>query len=433
MTPEAARQIGLLLLEAALVSSLLLLYFRARQRLGIAPLCVTLGAFQYLQTQLAASLYVEVWPGVFVSPGSTVLFTATLFTTLIVYIRDDAVQARSLIAGIVAANVTISVIALLANLHIDSALAVNTQEISSQYVSANAKTLILGTILLCADVLLIILCYESFYRVFQNSLFVRIALAMVVVVAFDTIVFVTLVFYGSEAYSELIVSGLIGKVAAALFYSAVAAFYLHRFPAFDVGKAPDELRDVFHILTYRQRYEMLKDGLNRDSMTGLFNRNFFNKTLESELERAQRLKHHLNVMLLDLDNFKSINDTYGHMTGDEIILLLAQSMKDVLREADIPCRYGGEEFVVIMPDSTSDGAKVVAQRLRRRFAELYSNAGLPVPQSTVTFTAGISSYPDEASTAEDLIHIADQRLYCGKRGGRDRVIASGADIKPASA
>ncbi len=424
MTAESVRQIVLLLLEATAVSGLLLLVFRSRGRFGIAPLCVTLGSFQYLQTQLAAALYVEVWPGIFVSPGSTVLFTATLFATLLVYIRDDAVQARSLIVGIVFANLTVTAIVLLANLHIDSTLALNTQNLSSQYLAANAKTLVIGTCMLCIDVILIILLYEMFYRVFRTSLFARIASAMVCVVTLDTLVFVTANFYGESNYGNLIASGLIGKISAALFYSAAAAIYLRIFPALDIDDhdSPDDLTDVFHVLTYRQRYELLQHELARDGMTGLFNRNFFDENLPLELERASRLDHHLNVMLLDLDNFKMINDRFGHQVGDSVIQLFAKSMQDELREADIPCRYGGEEFVVIMPDSTAEGAMDAARRLQQRFADYYSRANLPIPAANVTFTAGIVSFPDEATTVDELVRIADERLYSGKQAGRNRVV-----------
>ncbi|MBT8110859.1 MAG: GGDEF domain-containing protein, partial [Gammaproteobacteria bacterium] len=117
MSADAVIQLLILAAEAVLVCGLLLVFFNLRERFGYAPLYVTLGGFQHLQTLMAATLYIEVLPGFVVTPGSAVLFTATLFAVLLVYIREDAAQTRSLIAGIVAANLTLSLFIGLATLH----------------------------------------------------------------------------------------------------------------------------------------------------------------------------------------------------------------------------------------------------------------------------------------------------------------------------
>lgn len=424
MISEATYHVALLLLEAGIVSTVLLVLFRLRKTFGLSLLCVTLGAFQHLQTQLAASLYVEVWPEIFVSPGSAVLFTATLFATLLIYIRDDAAGARSLIAGIVVANVTLTVLLLVTQMHLTNTTASAAELGETLLFVQNVKPLLIGTALLFVDVVLIIILYEFFFRVFRRLLLLRVAAAMVVVVAFDTAAFVTLNFFGDPQLLQFLVSGLIGKGVVAILYSIAMVIYLTKFPAVDQpdGDETERFHDVFHILTYRQRYEMLKSELTRDSMTGLFNRGFFNKTLPQEVERASRLQHTLNLMLVDLDNFKSINDDYGHQAGDEVILLLAQSMKELFRVADIPVRYGGEEFAVILPDSSTKTAFTAAHRLRRKLREKSMAAGLRVPPGRITFTAGIATFPDDASSPDALLRIADERLYTGKSDGRDRIV-----------
>lgn len=427
MTPQILQNIGWLLLQASVVSCLLLLFFRLRHRFGLALLAVTLGTFQHLQTQLAAILYLEIWPGIFVSPGSTVMFTATLFATLLIYIRDDVFEARSLIIGVVAANVTLTIIMLIVQ---QQALGLaGSAAAASPLFSADIKPLLTGTALLCLDVFLIIVIYEFFFHLFRHSLFIRIALAMMCIVCIDTIVFVSVNFYTQENFTEILVSGLIGKNIAALFYSTAMFVYLKVFPSNEqVIGDHSRVRDVFHILTYRQRYELLKDELARDSMTGLFNRGFLDRTLPSELERAANLQHGLNLMLVDLDHFKSINDEFGHQVGDQVIMLLADSMKRLFRMADIPCRYGGEEFAIILPDSSARSAFISAHRLRRRMREMCEDADLPIPVQRITFTAGIASYPEDADTADALLKIADTRLYEGKNNGRDQVI--NGDIEP---
>ena len=428
MDAEAVNQIGLLVLETLLVSGLLLTFFRVRDQFGLAPLSVTLGSFQHLQATLAATLYVQVAPGIFISPGSSVLFTATLVMILLVYIRDDAAKARSLIAGVVAANLALTAVVLLVNQHVSSPLSVITQDFSTQFLVQNLWTLFVGTSLLCIDVVLVIVLYEFFYRLFPRALFARVALAICCVAAIDTVFFVSISFYDSPQYSQILVSGLIGKTTAGLLYAAIVTLYLRYFPAKNLALPDDEheSRNIFHILTYRQRYELLKDELMREPMTGLFNRKFFNDNLPRELKRAARLDHQLNVMLVDLDNFKQINDRYGHQAGDDVILLLAQAMKESFRAADIPCRYGGEEFAVILPDATTDSAVVAARRLRQKLSDLCHEADLPLPAGIVTFTAGIASFPVDADHPDDMVRIADERLYAGKRAGRDRVISGEA-------
>ncbi len=425
MTLDALRHVILLLLEATLVSVLLLTFFRQRIRYGLMPLCVTLGTFQHLQTHLAASLYVEVWPGIFVSPGSAVLFTATLLITLLIYIRDDAVHARSLILGIVAANITLTLVLLLAQQHLADPEVAAVAGLHSEFLVQSVQPLILGTAMLCLDVVLIIVLYEFFYRLLASSLFGRIAASMICVVSLDTVVFVTLNFARDPAFAQILVAGLVGKIAVAVFYSIVMVMYLKLFPAFekDADVKSEQLRDIFHILTYRQRYELLKDELSRDALTGVFNRGFFNDNLPRELKRAARLGHTLSLMLIDLDNFEQINDRYGHPAGDKVLALLGATMRDVLRAADIPCRYGGEEFAVILPESPVSGAQQIATRLRSAFAERCRTADLPMPTELVTFTAGIAAFPDDADTATRLLALADQRLYAGKRNGRNCIVA----------
>lgn len=424
MNADHLYQAGLLLLEVLVVAGLLLLFFRLRSRFGIAPLCMTIGAYQQMQAGLAATLYVQVAPTIFISPGSSVLFTATLMVTLLVYIRDDAAKTQMLIVGIVAANLTLALFVWLVSMHLDSPGATLSKDFSSEYLMPDLWPLISGTALLSLEVILIIIAYEFFFRLFPRLLFFRIALALCSVVVLDTVLFVTAVFYGDDAYLNILRSALIGKLVASLLCAAIMTAYLYLVPAPSrtAAKGDQRLRDIFHILTYRQRYEQLKDKFARDPLTGLFNRGFFDENLPPEFARALRLGHHINVMLIDLDHFKEINDNHGHQVGDIVIQTMASSMQEVFRTADIPCRYGGEEFVVIMPDSTTMGALHAAERLRRRFRERCSELDLPMPVESITFTAGIASYPHDAQTPDDLLRVADERLYAGKRAGRDRVM-----------
>jgi diguanylate cyclase (GGDEF)-like protein len=158
-----------------------------------------------------------------------------------------------------------------------------------------------------------------------------------------------------------------------------------------------------------------------DSLTGLFNRRYFDIALKKEIKRAKRLNKVLSIFLLDLDNFKDINDTRGHLTGDVLLKELADFLKESSREEDIICRYGGEEFVVILPEINGDEALLYAERLRQDFkqkrAELYKKYYL-------TFSGGVAAFPYDGRTAVELIANADKALYMAKFSGKDCIIKS---------
>ncbi|MBT8099130.1 MAG: GGDEF domain-containing protein [Gammaproteobacteria bacterium] len=423
MSADALIQLFILTAEAVAVGLLLLGFFSLRDSFGYAPIYITIGSFQFLQTLFAATLYLEIYPGIFVSPGSAVLFTATLFTVLLVYIRDDAAQARALIAGIIAANITVSLIIEFASLQIGSNLLVASGNANDYLLQWNLQAFVIGTAVLMLDAFLIIVSYEFFFRVFKRLLIARIVAAMLFVVSLDTVLFVSASFWGNELFFGIMLSGILGKAVMTLVYSILLTGYLllTRKLAVNGAAVKEEAHSLFHILTYKQRFELLEEEVKRDGLTGLFNRRFFDANLKNELDRAQRLSHSLNLVLIDIDHFKQVNDIHGHQTGDEVIIALADSMQSAFRKAEIPCRYGGEEFTVIMPDSEIPAASKAIERLQRDFQALCLERNLPDAQQ-ITFTAGIANYPKDADTVEALIACADRRLYKGKNRGRDQVM-----------
>ena len=243
-----------------------------------------------------------------------------------------------------------------------------------------------------------------------------------VVLAIDTLLFVTASFHGQENFQQVLMSSLIGKSTVAILYSVfVTGYLLLTRPTGKKADVPDDhIRDIFHILTYKQRFELLEEEVRRDSLSGLFNRRFFDENLRQELNRAKRLQHSLNLALIDIDHFKSINDQYGHQVGDEAIVALADSMQQAFRRSDILCRYGGEEFAVIMPDSSIEAAFKATQRLQTLYRKTCSERDLKCG-ADISFTAGIASFPSDIDTEEGLIQLADQRLYKGKNKGRNQV------------
>ncbi|OGQ28429.1 MAG: hypothetical protein A3D29_04205, partial [Deltaproteobacteria bacterium RIFCSPHIGHO2_02_FULL_42_44] len=161
-----------------------------------------------------------------------------------------------------------------------------------------------------------------------------------------------------------------------------------------------------------------------DSLTRLYNHNFFYRRLDEEFSRSVRYETPLSVIMIDLDNFKKINDTYGHRVGDLVLKEIADIIKKLVRKTDIVARYGGEEFAVILPHTNLKGAEEEAERIREAVSS-HAYAGLA--REILTMSLGVASYPCENSVLNsgDLVNLADTALYEAKRAGKNKVIALG--------
>jgi diguanylate cyclase (GGDEF)-like protein len=167
--------------------------------------------------------------------------------------------------------------------------------------------------------------------------------------------------------------------------------------------------------------ETLQVQSTRDPLTGLFNRRYMEESLERELHRAGREESALSLLILDLDNFKRFNDRLGHAAGDTLLRSLGEFLLAQVRREDIPCRYGGEEFVVILPKATKQDAYRRAESLREEARAQWVPYG-----PGVTVSIGVAGYPEDAATTRSLLDSADAALYRAKAEGRDRVVAAGA-------
>lgn len=167
------------------------------------------------------------------------------------------------------------------------------------------------------------------------------------------------------------------------------------------------------------RYRDLKKLTDRDSLTGLLNHSNILRTLDRELIAAGRTKTPLSVAMVDIDHFKSINDTYGHAVGDQVISRVTHVLRNRLRRTDYVGRYGGEEFAVVMPTTDAAAAKAVLDQLREASNSIEHRSG--DQQFTVTFSAGVAAFP-AVSEASKLVEAADAALYKAKRDGRNRVV-----------
>jgi len=184
------------------------------------------------------------------------------------------------------------------------------------------------------------------------------------------------------------------------------------------GGEVGSLTEVFNHMVAR-----LRDGrreLERlsvtDDLTGLYNRRYLMDTLANEIRRSRRLEHRCSLLMADIDHFKEYNDAFGHLTGDEMLIKVARALRDSTREVDCVVRYGGEEFVVLLPETDADAAVETAERIRARVAAEGLAGG------TITLSVGMAEFPTHGDSPESMIAAADGALYQAKREGRDRAV-----------
>ena len=166
--------------------------------------------------------------------------------------------------------------------------------------------------------------------------------------------------------------------------------------------------------------QMLQELASRDGLTGLYNHRMFYSMLDEEIARTQRYKRPLALLILDIDHFKRVNDTYGHVAGDRILTGMAQLLQQTVRQEDRVCRYGGEEISVIMPETGVQTAIQTAERVRAAVEQVVfkDDSGQEI---RVTASIGVAALPEQAATLQELVNAADTALYAAKEGGRNRV------------
>lgn len=163
--------------------------------------------------------------------------------------------------------------------------------------------------------------------------------------------------------------------------------------------------------------ERVKQLAYLDGLTGIFNRRFFELRISEEIERARRHNLNLAVMMADIDQFKKLNDEFGHLLGDEVLRQVSSLFHQQVRKMDVVCRYGGEEFAILFTQTNSHHAMGVAEKLRR-LVETWQFPGVP---RTVTISAGIAAFPEHGASRDEVVRAADTALYAAKQAGRNRV------------
>jgi diguanylate cyclase (GGDEF)-like protein len=201
-----------------------------------------------------------------------------------------------------------------------------------------------------------------------------------------------------------------------------------RINAFDPADLPalESVADICANAIQNARYvQRVRHMAYVDGLTGIYNRRFFETRIEEEIERAKRYQGAMSVIMFDIDHFKRLNDEFGHLLGDDVLRQVSNLFNQNLRKADVACRFGGEEFAIIVPETTGEDAYAVADKLRRVIAQTL----FPGVPRAVTVTAGVASYPVNGTTRDELVKAADEALYAGKQAGRNTVVTASSILK----
>jgi diguanylate cyclase (GGDEF)-like protein len=214
---------------------------------------------------------------------------------------------------------------------------------------------------------------------------------------------------------------LVGGVLAA-YDSEVMSGLIYR--DFMIGAWAILSRLVFFLVTVwlvaelHRSMESIRKMAMTDSLTGVYNTRAFFDFLQKEIERSRRYKRPISLIYLDLDNFKTINDTLGHQTGNSALAIVAGTLKNSVRLTDIVARFGGDEFAVLLPETEQEAARAIAERAQENMVREMNANHWPL-----TFSVGLSTCQDELCTADELIQVADDLMYKVKRSGKNGILS----------
>jgi diguanylate cyclase (GGDEF)-like protein len=417
----------LLLAQALIYFGVMAFLFRLRHLMGLGAFLCALGVMHFLETYLAAVFFIQL-PFGLLSPGSTVLFSGKLAIILLFYIREDAETVRQPIYGLLVGNFLMVALVLTLRLY-GSPVALPGYNPDLVLIDQMGALMVWGTTLLFVDSIALILLYEKLHRLLPRATVLRACLSLAVILTFDQLCF----FIGLHAISgtpwDALFGGWIAKMGAAIVYSALMGLYLLLFERDVQEVAPQPLADIFYKLTYRRKYEELLGKSGHDALTGALTRERFDTSGPAVLARAAAARKPLSLAMLDVDHFKSINDRYGHITGDEVLRRVVECLRAEIRGEDRIFRYGGEEFVILCENMPHDAALAYAERMRVTVHGTLAREFAAAP----TISIGVATFPDDAANIRDLLAHADAHLYAAKRLGRDRVVGNDLSLPRAAA
>ena len=406
----------LLFAQAAVYFTVMMSLLRARQVIGIGVFMCALGVMHFLETYLASVFYIQLPFGI-VSPGSTVLFSGKLLMILLLYIREDALVVRQPIYGLLIGNFLIVALVMILRNH-DTVSVTEGRSPNFAFIDEMGLLMVWGTILLFIDAIAVVVLYERIGDWVGRHLGLRFLICGAVVLTFDQAGFFLALHIVSGAPWHVFFGGWVAKMVATVVYTGLFVIYLKYFDNEASWLTNRPLKDVFQVLTYRERYQKLLEASVRDHLTGTLHRRHYDESGPKILARNLDANRSLSLLVIDIDHFKQVNDRHGHQAGDEVLKTIARLLTENLRSDDHLYRVGGEEFVILCEKLPVDGAVSMAERLRKtidRFSRVY------LPEK-VTVSIGLAGAPQDGETLDTLFKRADERLYEAKKQGRNRVV-----------
>lgn len=407
--------LALFLTEAVVYFSVMTAFLHYRHILGIGVFLTALGVMHFLETYLAAVFYVQLPFGV-ASPGSSILFAGKLMMILMLYMREDAAVVRQPIYGLFLGNIVTVVMAQIIRFHQTVAI-VPGQTVSTGFLDEMGILMVWGTSLLYIDAIAIILFYEKLGRYLQRHIVLRFAICGVVILSFDQAGFYGALRLLFNAPLDVFYDGWKAKMAAVGIYSLLFATYLWLTSAKGRFLTRRSVADVFNDLTFRERYEELLSRSGRDMLTGVSDRARMELDAPSVVVECLEKKRPVSVLIVDIDHFKTVNDTFGHLKGDDILREFAAVLKRAVQPLGHLYRFGGEEFVVLLPAMTHETALAFSNNLR---AAILTDLQRP-DGSPLTVSIGVATAFEDGQLFRALLSEADARLYAAKNNGRDQV------------
>ncbi|TNE91469.1 MAG: diguanylate cyclase [Deltaproteobacteria bacterium] len=419
-------QLGFLTAECAVAAAMVLALVRIKPYAGLGPLFVTMGAWQFLQTLLANSFYVPLTGELSVSPGSTALFAGNLFAVLVVYVRVGPRRARELIAGLVAANLSLTVWALVLGWHLTQPETVNLLGVPVEVFSLNARLTLVGTLVTALDVILVAIVWEVLGRAVPTALAARSIGTLGLVLAADTLLFATGAFAGTELWLPILVSGLVGKTFCAVLYGLIFGLWLRAEGVHYARVVPDG--PVYGLFSSVEPASPKGHAELRDAETGLYTADFFRDVLPAEVAKAVRGERDAVFVLFDLDHFRTYARMYGPEARRRVIMEMGMLLLSEIGPTDLAVRYGPDQFGLFLYNGGVARGHAVATGVRRRLRAAMKGSQPPMP-GELTLTVGVAAVGGDETDARALTFAAEARVHSGKQEGRDRVVAHGGEAR----
>ncbi len=434
-------ELAILIGEAVSVYCLVLGAHALRHRWGLAHYYALVGGVTAIMSWVTDAGVAVHYSGITFVVGSTVFYTALLLSVFVVYVFDGPRATRIAISTIIGVSVLVPLIALTLDLQLHLTGNAPMVYVPTPSLRLNSAS-VFATFM---DLIFLAIAWEYMNNRLQwLHLGLRAFLTLLGVMWLDVLLFATGAFAGTGNWLSIMQGTALSRLLVSIFAAPILWGYLYwqnRIYHTEMEQRPvlaiiKEFAEIKRELTMAQQeierrkraewklkqvQEKLRRQATTDPLTGLGNRRQFFKEAGREIKRARRYGQPLSLVAIDLDHFKLVNDRHGHQAGDQVLVQVARAGRDTVRDTDLLARLGGEEFAVLLPETSLNQALVMAERLRQALA------GVSVQdrnrKTSITASLGVAQLGDDTATVDDLLNAADRRLYRAKELGRNRVEA----------